>query len=78
MPLMYGGIGNTRNVKSNSFNQCITGFLKANINTPEIEKFIPEQDNGDALCEAIAAAIESAPIVAFIRPYEVRFQEQHK
>ncbi|KAL4573227.1 hypothetical protein LXL04_020026 [Taraxacum kok-saghyz] len=54
-----------------------SGFLKANITTPEIEKFILfsatdmkiAAENGDNLCEA---AIESVPITAFIRAYEVR------
>ncbi|KAL4561948.1 hypothetical protein LXL04_034133 [Taraxacum kok-saghyz] len=44
-----------------------TGFLKANINTPEIEKFIPFTAQDMKI-----AAENSVPIIAFVRAYEVR------
>ncbi|CAH1412172.1 unnamed protein product [Lactuca virosa] len=59
-----------------------SGVMKANLHTPEVEKFIPfspkdvqiSEETGETLCKSIAIAINSVYIVAFVRAYEVHFQ----
>ncbi|CAH1451462.1 unnamed protein product [Lactuca virosa] len=59
-----------------------SGVMKANLHTPEVEKFIPfspkdvqiSEETGETLCNSIAIAINSVYIVAFVRAYEVHFQ----
>ncbi|KAI3721520.1 hypothetical protein L2E82_32534 [Cichorium intybus] len=50
-----------------------SGFLKANMTTPEIEKFIPFSAKDVKIAGDNATAIESVSIIAFIRAYEVHF-----
>ncbi|KAL7619166.1 hypothetical protein Lser_V15G01110 [Lactuca serriola] len=59
-----------------------SGVMKANLHTPELEKFIHfspkdvqiSEETSQTLCNSIATAIKSVYIVAFVRAYEVHFQ----
>ncbi|CAI9279215.1 unnamed protein product [Lactuca saligna] len=59
-----------------------SGVMKANLHTPELEKFIHfspkdvqiSEETSQSLCNSIATAIKSVYIVAFVRAYEVHFQ----
>ncbi|CAH1449030.1 unnamed protein product [Lactuca virosa] len=69
-------------VKVNCLIADESGVMKANLHTPEVEKFIPfspkdvqiSEETGETLCNSIAIAINSVYIVAFVRAYEVHFQ----